>query len=167
MLADSLITLAIGINDVVGSAIWTAVDETKKVVAIMDLKIKGLIWDLSLTKRTNKREIFVSTWFDLVPWNINADKTRAEIQKNVKECEIAQHLLPWIEKRWRNRIRNARNNWGPNACAWQLPSCLQTSGWKSHYDHVLVIATSATSMESPMGPNLPQPATNNPTQRAE
>ena len=43
MLADSLITLAIGINDVVGSAIWTAVDETKKVVAIMDLKIKGLI----------------------------------------------------------------------------------------------------------------------------
>jgi hypothetical protein len=43
IVADSLIRLAIGVNKIVGSAILTAVDETKKVVAMMDLKIRGRI----------------------------------------------------------------------------------------------------------------------------
>jgi hypothetical protein len=41
IVADSLIALAIGMNNIVGSAILTAVDETKKVVAMIDLKIMG------------------------------------------------------------------------------------------------------------------------------
>ncbi len=43
IVADSLIALAIGMNNIVGSAILTAVDETKKVVAMIDLKIMGCI----------------------------------------------------------------------------------------------------------------------------
>jgi hypothetical protein len=65
IVADSLITLAIRVNHIVGSAILTAVDETKKVVAMMDLKIRGPIRVQSFQKNESMR-VFCQHLFDLV-----------------------------------------------------------------------------------------------------
>jgi hypothetical protein len=101
IVAGSIIALAIGINIMVGSAILTAVDETKKVVAMMDLKIRGRIRVLSFEKNESMR-VFRQHSFDLI-------RRTSMMQKHVQKYrEMSRHVKklnkyfapkkPWIEK---------------------------------------------------------------------